>query len=270
MTSLQGRTALVTGISSGLGEGVLRVFAVLGATVVGCARRAGQGSKLVDQLRSEGLDASFIEADVTSEADRERLIEACLQRSGRIDILINNAGALGEIALVEDASLERWDQVYDVNVKAAFALCQLSLPHMKRQRDGVILNISSINALIGITHMAAYSSSKAALTHLTRVIASEAYDFNVRANSIILGSVASEMTDDLTRTLVTRAKGEVSDAELAVARARRMHPEEVAKSLSVLCLPEARLITGSEIAIDQAWTAGRAMSGMLHGPRPKG
>lgn len=267
MISLKNRTILVTGVTSGLGAGIMRVFAGFGATVIGCARRGDQGSAFAAELQRQGRDVSFLEADVTSEADRQRLVQACIARSGRLDILVNNAGMLGEIASVEETDLQDWDKVLSVNLTAAFALCRLALPRMRRQRDGAILNISSINAVVGITHMAAYCSAKAGLTHLTRVIAAEAYQDNVRANAIILGGVRSEMTDHLSAVLLTRTEGSAPPERVAAAQALRMDPDEVARALAVLCLPEARLITGSEIEINQAVTAGGAISRLLHGPR---
>ncbi|HSV78126.1 MAG TPA: SDR family oxidoreductase [Ramlibacter sp.] len=267
MISLKDRTVLVTGASSGLGAGILRVFAGMGATVVGCARRADRGAALAAELREGGHDATFLEADITNDADRRRVVQACIERSGRLDVLINNAGLLGEVAAIEDTDLDDWNQVLSVNVTAAFALCQLALPHMRRQRDGLILNISSINAVVGVTHMAAYCTAKAGLTHLTRVIAAETQPDNVRANAIILGGVRTEMTDHLTSVLLTRAQGSAPPERIADAQERRMAPDDVARSLAVLCLPEARLITGSEIAIDQATTAGAAISRILHGPQ---
>jgi NAD(P)-dependent dehydrogenase (short-subunit alcohol dehydrogenase family) len=265
MLSLHNRTILVTGVTSGLGAGVMRVFSEMGGTVVGCARRAVQGAALAAELRSRDRDAHFVEADVSQEADRRRLVQACIDRTGRLDILVNNAGLLGQVAPIEEIGLDDWNAVLSVNLTAAFALCQLALPHMRRQRDGVILNISSLNAVIGITQMAAYCSAKAGLTHFTRVLAAEAYADNVRANAIILGGVRSEMTAHLSQVLLTRSEGAAPADRVAQAQARRMDPDDVARSLAALCLPEARLITGSEIAIDQAVTAGAAVSRVLHG-----
>jgi len=265
MISLSGRSVLVTGVTSGLGAAIMKIFSEMGATVVGCARRDEQGLALAAELRAQGRDATFVMADIADDAQRRRLVDTCLERSQRIDVLINNAGALGEIARVEQIALPDWERVLSTNLTAAFGLCQLVLPHMRRQRDGVILNISSINAVVGITHMAAYCSSKAGLTHLTRVIAAEAYDDNVRANAIILGGVRSEMTDHLSAVLLTRSQGSAAPEQIAQAQARRLPPEDVAKALALFCLPEARVVTGSEITIDQAVTAGRAISGILHG-----
>ncbi|NML47243.1 SDR family oxidoreductase [Ramlibacter sp. G-1-2-2] len=267
MISLKNRTILVTGVTSGLGAGVMRVFSALGATVVGCARRSEQGQAFADELRAQDRDVTFVEADVTAEADRQRLVDACIARTGRLDILVNNAGMLGQIASVQDVALQDWDDVLNVNLTAAFGLCRLALPHMRRQRDGVILNISSLNAVIGITQMAAYCSAKAGLTHLTRVLAAEGWPDNVRANAIILGGVRSEMTEHLSTVLLQRSEGAAPPERVAAAQARRLDPDEVAQSLAALCLPEARLITGSEIAIDQAVTAGAGLSRLLHGPQ---
>src|SRR5690348_8491657 len=98
MISLSGRIVLITGVSSGLGAAAMRVFAELGASVVGCARRPDQGAGLARKLCDTGYDATFLAADITDDAQRRRLVEVCLDRTKRLDVLINNAGALGEIA----------------------------------------------------------------------------------------------------------------------------------------------------------------------------
>ncbi|SNT08179.1 MULTISPECIES: SDR family NAD(P)-dependent oxidoreductase [unclassified Azospirillum] len=266
--NLTGRTALVTGVSAGLGEGVARVFAAMGAHVVGIARRAERGEVLAAEIRAAGGHLDFIAGDITNPACRERAVAACLSATGRLDILINNAGVGGILAPVQDYPDTAWDQTIAVNLSAAFGLCRLALPTMRAQRDGVILNIASINAHFGITKMAAYCAAKAGLVHLTKVLAAEGVDANVRANAIILGGVESEMNRATTIAMAQSATGSgavPSDERLAHYRSLMMKPADVAAALAALCLPEAALITGSEIAIDQAMTAGAAASALIHG-----
>jgi NAD(P)-dependent dehydrogenase (short-subunit alcohol dehydrogenase family) len=264
--SLKGRTALVTGVSSGLGAGIMRTFAGYGATVVGVARRE-QGQRLSDEVRKGGGQAVFVQGDITQQATIERAVAACLDNSGRIDILINNAGMSGPIALADETDFTDWRAVIETNLTAVFGLSRAVIPHMRRQQDGTILNIASINAKFGVTKMAAYCAAKAGVVHLTKVIAAETIGANVRANAIILGGVVSEMA---TATTIAMAKAETglagapSKERLSGYERMMMPPDEVAKSLAVLCLPEAGLITGSEIAIDRGFTAGVAASTIIH------
>jgi NAD(P)-dependent dehydrogenase (short-subunit alcohol dehydrogenase family) len=266
--SLAGQTVLVTGVSSGLGDGIARVFCGYGAHVIGVARRADRGEALCSQIMEAGGAMTFVAGDITDADCRQRAVAACLAVNGRIDVLINNAAAGGSLAPVGEYDPADWAQTLDVNLSAAFHLCQLAMPLMRTQRDGVILNIASINAKFGVTKMAAYCAAKAGLVHLTKVIAAEGVDANVRANAIILGGVASEMNLATTLAMAKSATGSSAlppQERLAQYSAMMMRPEDVAAALATLCLPEAALITGSEIAIDRAMTAGAAASALIHG-----
>jgi len=253
MNALKGKTLLVTGAGAGVGASIMRVFAGMGAAVVGCARRAEGGEAIAAAIRADGGDAMFVQADVTDEADRARFVATCLDRHGTIDILINNAGTRGAFATVEQMTLEEWNRVFALNITSAFAMVQLVMPHMRKQRDGVILNITSNTSLIAMAQMGAYCSSKAGLNQLTKVIAIEGFRDNVRANAILLGGTRSEMSDTMS-----------TPASLEKDRKRRMDPDEVAQALSVLCLPHARLITAAEIVLDEAVAAGRVLSTLTH------
>ena len=256
MKMLEGRTVLVTGAGAGVGASIMKVFAGMGASVFGCARRADAGEQVAAAIRAEGGDATFISADITKDEDRARLVDACVAQHGRVDILINNAGIRGEFMTLEDMTMEEWNRVFTLNLTSVFAMCQLVLPHMRKQKDGVILNISSNASLIAMAQMAAYCSSKAGLNQFTKVIAIEGFKDNIRANAILLGGTRSEMSDTMS-----------SPRTLEKDRKRRMDPDEVAQALSVLCLPHARLITAAEIVLDEAVAAGRVLSTLTHNAR---
>lgn len=266
--SLAGQTVLVTGVSSGLGEGVARVFAAYGAHVVGVARRADRGEALRHSIAGAGGSMTFVAGDITEAGCRERAIAACLEKVGRIDVLINNAAVSGAVMPIEQSDPADWDRTLEVNLTAAYHLCRLAVGPMREQQSGVILNIASINAVFGITKMAPYCAAKAGLVHLTKVIAAETIQANIRANAVILGGVLSEMGVETAIAMARSATGatETPSAErVQTMSSRMMKPEAVARSLAALCLPEAALITGSEICIDQAMTAGAAASTLVHG-----
>ncbi|MGE0741775.1 MAG: SDR family NAD(P)-dependent oxidoreductase [Hyphomonadaceae bacterium] len=263
--SFAGKTALITGVSSGLGEGAANVFAGYGARVIGVARRADRGEALARRIKDAGGDFTFVGGDLNDETTRQSILKAC---GGKLHILINNAGVGGDLAPIENYNVAEWDNTISTNLTAVFHLCRMAVPLMRAQRDGVILNIASINASIGVTKMAGYCAAKAGVVHLTKVIAAETVADGIRANAIILGGVASEMNRETSIRMAKSATGSAtgpSDAKLEAYRAMMMQPEDVARSLAALCLPEAALITGSEIAIDRAITAGVAASAMIHG-----
>ncbi|MCF8709433.1 SDR family NAD(P)-dependent oxidoreductase [Rhizorhapis sp. SPR117] len=256
MKLLEGRVVLVTGAGGGLGASIMRVFAGMGASVFGCARRPDAGEAIAASIREQGLDATFVPADVTSEDDRARLVERCVAEKGKIDVLLNNAGTRGEFMSLEEMTLDEWNRVIALNLTSVFGMCQQVLPHMRKQRDGVILNISSNASLIAMAEMSAYCGSKAGLNQFTKVVAVEGFKHNIRANAILLGGTRSEMSDSMS-----------SPENLEKDRKRRMDPDEVAQALAALCSPYARLITAAEIVLDEAVSAGRVLSTLTHNAR---
>jgi 3alpha(or 20beta)-hydroxysteroid dehydrogenase len=269
--NLADKVVLVTGTSSGLGVGIARVFVEAGARVIGTARRAAAGDRLAAELKAIG-DFTFVAGDVAEEAHWPRLAEAALGH-GRIDVLINNAAVTGEpdIAPIEQLALETWDKVQAVNLRGAFLGCRAVLPQMKAQRSGVILNVASFNARFGLAGLAPYNASKAGLVQLTNTVAVEGHDFGVRANSILLGGVRTEGGYATGVAMGRMARGEPAPTEPGVRTPDQdvsgggSEPIDVGKALAALCVDEARLITGAEIAIDQAMLAGRAANLLITG-----
>jgi NAD(P)-dependent dehydrogenase (short-subunit alcohol dehydrogenase family) len=266
--NLTGKVVLVTGVSSGLGRAIVEVFTEGGAQVVGAARRAKEGEALAAKVAADGGAFTFVGGDVADPKDWSRLVETCLEAHGRIDVLINNAAVTGEpdVSPVEDLKLETWDQVLAVNLRGAFLGCQAVLPVMKLQRDGVILNVASFNARFGLAGLAPYNASKAGLVQLSNSVATESHDFGVRSNAILLGGVQTEGGHATAIALGRLAKGDPAAQERDGAPGPAgADPRAVAEALAVLCLQEARLITGAEIAVDQAMLAGRAASLLIQG-----
>ena len=263
MISLAEKVVIVTGVSGGLGRGIVRTFAERGATVIGTARRAAEGEALAVEVQSAGGAFTFVEADASAPEDWGRLVEQCLAAHGRIDVLINNAAVTGEpdVTAVEMLEIATWDRVFAVNLRGAFLGCRAVLPVMKQQRDGVILNIASFNARFGLAGLAPYNASKAGLVQLSNSIATEAHDHGVRSNAVLLGGVQTEGGHATALALGRHAKGDRSAKERPDSQGPAgSDPRHVAEALAALCVPEARLITGAEIAIDQAMLAGRAAS----------
>jgi NAD(P)-dependent dehydrogenase (short-subunit alcohol dehydrogenase family) len=191
---LRGRVVIVTGASSGLGEQMARAVAGAGAVVVLAARRADRLARLREELA--GADA--LACDVTDASDRERLVEFVLQRHGRLDGLVNNAGA-GATAPALRTSTEAFAQVLDLNLTAPFALSCLSAAAMRTNGGGSIVNVASVMGLrsIGEIPDAAYVASKAGMIGLTRELASQWGRYGIRVNALAPGFFASEMTADL-------------------------------------------------------------------------
>lgn len=246
---LRGRTAVVTGASSGLGDRFTRVLHDAGATVVVTARRGDRLEQLADEL---GDGVVPVVADLTVVADRERVIASALDATGRVDVLVNNAG-IGDPAAAETETLERFEQMLDVNVTAPFHLSQLAARHMFGQGGGSIVNIASILGVVASTPIkeASYCASKGAVVNLTRQLGTEWARKGVRVNAIAPGWFPSEMTqsemfdDDAGRAFVER--------NTPMGRAGEL--DELDGALLFLAGHASTYVTGQILAVDGGWIA---------------
>jgi NAD(P)-dependent dehydrogenase (short-subunit alcohol dehydrogenase family) len=194
MSPLADQVIIVTGASSGLGEQLARALAAAGATPVLAARRAERLARLEREL--PGVDS--VACDVTDAGDRERLVETVMERHGRLDGLVNNAGA-GATAPALKTSIDAFARVLDVNLTAPFALSCLAASRMRANGCGSIVNVASVMGLrsIGEIPDAAYVASKAGIIGLTRELASQWGRYGIRVNAVAPGFFASEMTAEL-------------------------------------------------------------------------
>jgi NAD(P)-dependent dehydrogenase (short-subunit alcohol dehydrogenase family) len=247
MFNLAGRTAIVTGASSGLGVRFARVLHAAGARVVLSARRVDR----LDALAAELSGAHVIAADVSDAHERERLVEQTLERFGALHVLVNNAGVGQKVAL-EDESLESFRMTMEVNVTAVWHLCKLAAPHIEAAGGGAIVNIASMLGHVGATPVkqAGYCASKGAVLNLTRELALQLARRGIRVNAISPGWFPSEMTaamdgDEASQTFVRR--------HAAIARMGR--DEELDGALLLLASEAGSYITGQSIVVDGGWTA---------------
>ncbi|KLE16559.1 glucose 1-dehydrogenase [Clostridium sp. C8] len=199
MFELKGKIAVVTGASSGLGKDAAIAYAKEGANVCLLARRAEKIEDLAKEIESLGVKAIALKCDVTKEEEIKTAVEAIINRFGRIDILLNNAG-IAVRGGVDTLSEEDWDKSMDTNVKGIYLVSKYVIPIMKNQNYGKVVNISSINALLAdksdifIRH--SYNASKAAVLGLSKGMAASYAKFGITVNSICPGLFESEMTED--------------------------------------------------------------------------
>lgn len=246
MTSLEGRIAIVTGASSGLGARFATVLADAGARVVAGARRVER----IEALAGERPEIVAIQCDVTDDADRSRLLEAALELEGHVDVLVNNAG-ISSGGPEEQATVETFRKVMQVNVEAVFALSQAVGTHMVERGSGSIVNISSIFGLVASapTPEAPYVTSKSAVIGLTRELASQWAKHGVRVNAIAPGWFPTEINAGLLEDETTLRWLE---RVCPMRRAGREH--ELDGVLLFLAGDASSYCTGQVIAIDGGWT----------------
>ncbi|HEX9616326.1 MAG TPA: SDR family oxidoreductase [Anaerolineales bacterium] len=195
MTNIEGQVAIITGGGTGIGRGIALALGSAGAKVVLCGRRPEPLEETAAAVRESGGEALAVQADVSNVAEVERLVEATLQSFGRLDILVNNAG-IGGGDVIHRQGVEDWDDVLAVNLRGPYLLTRAALPHMRAQRSGHIINISSESGLEFYPGDGAYGVSKHALNSLGEYIQRENQEFGIRVNTICPGMVVSEMTEN--------------------------------------------------------------------------
>lgn len=264
---LDGKVILVTGASAGIGQGLARLLAGRGAHVVGTGRRLEPGRAMERELREQGLSFSFHCGDVSRREDCESAVAATLAAHGRLDVLINNAGMSLPNKRIEDIEDDDWQRIVSVTLEGVVKMTRAALPTLQAQRSGAIINVASLTAMHGIERMGAYAAAKGGVISFTRVLAIENLAYNIQANTVLMGAVATPQSQESLLDIGRSLHGPdwVPSAELlASAGSMLMTPDDVAPAMALLCSDDAREINGSIIAVDRCWSAGLMTSTMLY------
>lgn len=250
----EGKVALVTGGSSGIGRATAVALAREGAKVVIGSRGVTGSEETVALIRKEGGEAAFVQTDVSRSADIERLVSATVQRYGRLDLAVNNAGVTGEARPLFEISEEEWDQVVATNQKAVWLGMKHQVRQMLAHGGGAIVNVASMAGLLGIRNLAAYVSSKHGVVGLTRAAALELATQGIRVNvvcpTVIRGTAMIE-------ALFTHQPQMARALEATHPMGRAGRAEEVAAAILWLLSEEAAFVTGHAMPVDGGTFAGR-------------
>lgn len=247
MKSLQDKVAIVTGGTSGIGAGIARTFAQKGAKLVVAARDSARGETFAAALCESGAEVIFVAADVARKAEAQNLAHKTLERFGRIDILVCNAGLFWEQPL-ETMSEDDWDKIHNVNLKGTFLGVQAVLPAMREQKSGRVILTSSITGPItGMSGFAHYGATKAGQNGFLKSACLELAPHGITINAVMPGNILTEGLADLGEEYLTKMSAAIPMGTLGT-------PEDIGTAMAFLCSDEAKWITGQTLVVDGGQT----------------
>lgn len=250
MGRLDGKVAFITGASSGIGKATALLFAGEGAKVAIVARRRDKGEATLNEMLSLGGEGLFIKADVSNAVEVNSAVTATVDTFGKLDIGVNNAGIIGDLSPILEMTDENWRNVLAINLDGIFYALRAEA-NMMKENGGSIINVASVNAMIGAPMAAAYATSKHALLGLGRSAAGELVSMNIRVNTVCPGLVQTEMQEQIADKLTGGNSEDFENPFMSrVPMARMADPLEIANSILWLASDESSYFTGSVLTPD--------------------
>jgi 3-oxoacyl-[acyl-carrier protein] reductase len=241
MKRFEGRIALVTGASRGIGAAIAKRLAAEGATVIAAARTVDALEAVVSDIRAAGGNATASPLDLADPGSIEAAAKAAIAAHGEVHVLVNNAGVT-EDTLILRMSRDAWDKVLSTNLTGVFLLTQAIVKSMVRKRYGRIVNVTSVVGLMGNAGQANYAASKAGLIGLTKSVARELASRNITCNAVAPGFIATAMTDRMTDEAKAKLSGEIPLERLGT-------PDDIAAAVAFLASEEASYVTGTVLNV---------------------
>lgn len=251
-TRLKDKVSIITGGAQGIGEATSRIFSDEGSKVIIVDLDETKGMLLKDEINSNNGDASFFKLNVADEKGWDKLVSDVINKWGKINVLVNNAGLSGAKgrAVVEETTLSNWNDVFAVNSTAIMLGTRAVIPHMRNIGGGSIINVSSIFGIVGSPAGAAYHASKGAARIFSKGAAVQYGKDNIRVNSIHPGFTDTPMTLDI------HSQKEIRDHRLAMTPLGRLGlPKDIAYGILYLASDESSWVTGTELVVDGGETA---------------
>jgi 2-dehydro-3-deoxy-D-gluconate 5-dehydrogenase len=248
---LTGKVAIVTGGNGGIGLGMARGIASLGARIVIAGRNEEKATAALKALHDMKTEAVFIAADVTKKTDCQALVSGTLEKFGRVDILVNNAGTSVR-KMPQDFTEEEWHHVLDTNLTSAFLCSQAVYPAMLKAGGGKVINIGSMMSLFGAPYATPYAASKGGIMQMTRAIATAWAKDNIQVNAVLPGWIDTE----LTRRARQQVEGLHESVEKRTPHGRWGTPHDMAGIAAFLASPASDFVTGTAIPVDGGFSIG--------------
>jgi NAD(P)-dependent dehydrogenase (short-subunit alcohol dehydrogenase family) len=246
---LQHKTALITGAGSGIGKCSAIAFAMQGATVIVNDLDEGKGEETVEEIRAAGGSASLIVADVTDPFSVETMVEQAIERHGQIDVLFNNAGISG-VGALHEVEPDAWDRVMRVNIRGVYLPSKYVLPSMMQRRSGVIINMSSCVAEIGLAKRASYSATKGAVLALTKSMQVDYASYGIRVNALLPGTILTPFVENYLKQSYDDPEAAIESLKKRQLSGEMGRPEDVAHAAVFLASEESKFMMGSPLYID--------------------
>jgi NAD(P)-dependent dehydrogenase (short-subunit alcohol dehydrogenase family) len=247
---LEGKTALITGGSEGIGRATALMFVKEGAKVAITGRR----KEMLDEVVKEsGGKIVAIQGDVSDEKQVKAAVEEFIKRFGKIDILFNNAGVL-EVGTAVTTSVEAWNKMMNINVNGMFLMCKYVVPYMQKQGKGVIINNGSVLSHIGCPNAIAYNTTKGAVIQMSRSLAVDHAKEGIRVNTICPGFIKTKMNEDFIGNPPEAQKKLDEIAAQIVPMGYRGETDDIAYALVYMASDESKYMTGASLIVDGGWT----------------
>lgn len=243
---LDGKVAIITGATSGIGRATTELFVEEGAKVVFGARREEMGKEFEEDLKKKGFEAKFVQTDVVNEEDLKNLVQTTLDTYGQIDILFNNAGITQKPCYCHEMDMEKdLGYLFDVDIKSHFVLNKLVIPHMLKNGKGSIISMASVAAEIGTPMFSGYHAAKGAVKQMTKALAAEYATQGIRFNAVLPG---------MTQTAIIPDDGSVEEVISTIPMQRLAKPREISQGVLFLASDDSSYCTGTMLLIDGGLT----------------
>lgn len=251
MKGIEGKVALVTGGSSGIGKATALAFAREGASVIIASRNAAKGEEVVSEIQKAGGKAAFVKTDVTRSNDVKDLVDGIVRTHDRLDIAFNNAGIAGKLDATADCTEEDWDISMNVNLRSVFLCMKYELKQMVKQGSGSIVNTASAAGLVALPGAVAYNVAKFGTVGLTKTAAIDYVKNNIRVNCVCPSFVKTPITD----ALVAEYPAMIQKMFPYQPIGRLGEPDEIANAVVWLASDQASFVTGTAFSVDGGYVA---------------
>ncbi|MHA6252228.1 SDR family NAD(P)-dependent oxidoreductase [Oceanobacillus sp. CAU 1775] len=244
MGKLQDKVAVITGGVSGIGAATAKLFGTEGAKLVLVDMNEEKGAAFIEELKSEGTEAIFVKADVTNEEEVKNIFDTTIKTFGKVDVLFNNAG-IGAVKPTEELTYAEWRRTVEVDLDGVFLVAQAAIREFLKAGSGNIVNTASMYGWVGSPGSAAYNAAKAGVVNLTRSLALEYAERNIRVNSLSPGFIETPILGETDREFLTNA----------TPMKRLGTPEDMAKAVLFMASDDSSFMTGNSLIVDGGYTA---------------